>query len=340
LREGRVYFPREGRGRPRIKQYASEEEGLVPSTLWRAAVVGDNQEAKKEVLEIVQDVEAVGTPKPRRLVQHILKIATDPGDLALDVFAGSGTTADAVICQNREDAGSRRFVIVEVGRFFDDVLMQRIQRRLYAPEWSDHKPARSLSQEEIARTPRLLKILHLESFEDALHSLVSQTKPHEYGNRAKAYRKGVGDDAYRLTYFARLPLEESASLLQFDRLARPFRYTIELLTEHGPREQLVDPIETFNLLYALHVERRECWRNPADPDRLYRVVRGRRRDGRRVVVIWRDVEGLDPAVERAWLEPLVAGVDEALCNADSATPGVRSLDPDFKRLMAEPEPAR
>lgn len=113
-----------------------------------------------------------------------------------------------------------------------------------------------------------------------------------------------------------------------------------MLDGGGAREEVVDLVETFNLVYALHVERRERWTNPADAERTYRVVRARDRKERRVLVLWRDVDGLDPAVERAWLELRLAETgpwDEVLCNADSATPGVRSLDPDFKRLMSEPE---
>jgi adenine-specific DNA-methyltransferase len=90
--EGRVYFPREGAGRPRIKQFAGEETGLAPMSLWLADEVGTNEESKKEILELFDYETPFGTPKPERLMQRIIHIATNPGDLVLDSFLGSGTT--------------------------------------------------------------------------------------------------------------------------------------------------------------------------------------------------------------------------------------------------------
>lgn len=91
--EKRVYFPKKGEGRPRIKKYEFEESGLAPMTWWTAKECGDNEQAKKESLELFHDHEAFATPKPERLIRQILIIATKPGDLVLDSFLGSGTTA-------------------------------------------------------------------------------------------------------------------------------------------------------------------------------------------------------------------------------------------------------
>lgn len=90
--EERVYFPNNGRGRPRIKKYQFEESGLAPMTWCTAAEFGDNQQAKKEILELFDDEDAFETPKPEKLIERILHIATNPGDLVLDSFLGSGTT--------------------------------------------------------------------------------------------------------------------------------------------------------------------------------------------------------------------------------------------------------
>ncbi|PKW25742.1 adenine-specific DNA-methyltransferase [Phycicoccus duodecadis] len=93
LADGRVYFPKNGNGRPRIKQFASEAPGLVPHTIWLAAEVGSNDEAKKHIQSLFPGVPPFDTPKPERLLERIIGIATNPGDLVLDCFAGSGTTA-------------------------------------------------------------------------------------------------------------------------------------------------------------------------------------------------------------------------------------------------------
>lgn len=93
--EGRVYFGKNGDGLPIIKTYLSEaQEGTVPTTWWPGDEVGTNQEAKRDHLnKMFPDVEPFDTPKPERLLERIIHIATGPGDIVLDVFAGSGTTA-------------------------------------------------------------------------------------------------------------------------------------------------------------------------------------------------------------------------------------------------------
>jgi len=93
LAKGRIYFGKDGKGQPNVIRYLDEDEGLVPWTWWPAAEVGDNDESKKEMLNLFPSVEAFETPKPERLMQRIIHIATNPGDIVLDCFAGSGTTA-------------------------------------------------------------------------------------------------------------------------------------------------------------------------------------------------------------------------------------------------------
>lgn len=107
--EGRVWFGREGDSLPVIKTYLSEvQDGVVPRTWWPSDEVGSNQEAKRDHLRrLFPDMEPFATPKPERLLQRILHIATNEDDLVLDFFAGSGTTA-AVAHKMR-----RRWIAVE-----------------------------------------------------------------------------------------------------------------------------------------------------------------------------------------------------------------------------------
>ncbi len=92
IAEGKVYFGLDGRGKPNRIRYLDEDEGLVPWTWWPHEEVGHNDEAKKEILDLFPDVKPFDTPKPERLLRRIIQIATNPGDLVLDCFAGSGTT--------------------------------------------------------------------------------------------------------------------------------------------------------------------------------------------------------------------------------------------------------
>src|SRR5271166_1581212 len=93
LEDGRIHFPKGGDGQPRVKQFASEAAGFVPQTIWPSAEVGTNDEAKREMLALFPGVSPFDTPKPERLLTRIIEIATNPGDIVLDCFAGSGTTA-------------------------------------------------------------------------------------------------------------------------------------------------------------------------------------------------------------------------------------------------------
>ena len=93
-KEGRVYFGANGDGMPLIKRYLTEvQDGVVPRTWWPAEDAGSNQSAKRDHLrKLLPDIEPFATPKPEELIQLILHISTNRGDLVLDSFAGSGTT--------------------------------------------------------------------------------------------------------------------------------------------------------------------------------------------------------------------------------------------------------
>ena len=108
LAERRVYFPNGGSGRPRIKQYEGEESGLAPMTWWDASFAGDNQAAKKEILDLFGD-DIFGTPKPEGLMRRIIQIASNAGDIVLDSFAGSGTTGAVA------HKMGRRWIMAELG---------------------------------------------------------------------------------------------------------------------------------------------------------------------------------------------------------------------------------
>jgi adenine-specific DNA-methyltransferase len=112
LEEGRIYFGKTGNSVPSRIQYLKDIEGMVPWTWWPHEEVGHTDEARKEIQSIFGTQTAFDTPKPVRLIERILRIATKPSDLVLDFFAGSGTTAHAVAKLNREDGGNRRFILV------------------------------------------------------------------------------------------------------------------------------------------------------------------------------------------------------------------------------------
>jgi len=107
--QGRIWFGKDGSSRPRVKNYLSEAEGVKSWSWWANREVGHNQEAKKEINALFGALNAFDTPKPERLIQRILHIATNPGDLVLDSFLGSGTTAAVA------HKMGRRYIGIEMG---------------------------------------------------------------------------------------------------------------------------------------------------------------------------------------------------------------------------------
>ncbi|MFZ1473017.1 MAG: site-specific DNA-methyltransferase, partial [Anaerolineae bacterium] len=134
-RENRIWWGKDGNNTPRLKRFLSEvQEGLVPDTIWPHTQVGHTQEAKKELVQIMDfaDSESVFiTPKPTRLIERILQIASNPGDLVLDSFAGSGTTGHAALKLNHAapEQDPRRFILVEIEATISrDVTAKRVRR--------------------------------------------------------------------------------------------------------------------------------------------------------------------------------------------------------------------
>lgn len=146
LSDNRVWFGADGQGRPAIKRFLTEvKQGRVAQTFWPYEEVGHNQDAKKELLSRVDFTNGdtvFDTPKPTKLIRRMLSLATsrDSDDIVMDFFAGSGTTADAVLQQNAEDGGSRRFILVQLPDDKDerrkgipDVARERIRQAGRAP---------------------------------------------------------------------------------------------------------------------------------------------------------------------------------------------------------------
>ena len=110
ITDNRIWFGAKGNNVPRVKKFLSEvQQGLVPSTLWIYQEVGTNGEAKNETIQLFPGDVPFSTPKPERLIQRILHIATNPGDLVLDSFLGSGTTAAVA------HKMGRRYIGIEMG---------------------------------------------------------------------------------------------------------------------------------------------------------------------------------------------------------------------------------
>ena len=131
-KDDRIWWGPNGNSMPRLKRYLSEvKSGVVPQTMWLHSEVGHTQDAKKELLSVLnfgRSEDVFNTVKPTNLIKRILQIATDKDSIVLDSFAGSGTTAHAVLALNKEDGGNRRFVLVECEDYVDSLTAERVRR--------------------------------------------------------------------------------------------------------------------------------------------------------------------------------------------------------------------
>jgi len=243
----------------------------------------------------------------------------------VDFFAGSGTTGHSVINLNREDGGSRKFVLVEMGQYFDSVLLPRIKKVTYAPEWKDGRPTRLPSAEEAERSPRIVKYVRLESYEDALGNIHVD---------AEAGQGALGFDDYLLQYMIRWETRDSKTLLSVEELTKPFSYKLTVAKGDDTIEKVVDLPETFNYLLGLRVDTRKVY---DDDGKRYLVYRGYI-DHRRIAVVWRETEDwqkqdLERDKKFVTEQKLVQGADEVFVNGDSFIPNAKALEPVFKARM-------
>lgn len=127
--DGRIYWGKDGNNIPAPKRYLNEvKQGRVPQTIWEYEDVGHTQDAKKVLKELFEGEVPFDTPKPERLIQQILRIASSKDSIILDSFAGSGTTAHAVLNMNKADGGNRKFILVEMMDYADSITAERVKR--------------------------------------------------------------------------------------------------------------------------------------------------------------------------------------------------------------------
>lgn len=130
IEDKRVWFGEDGNNVPRLKKFLSDvQEGIVPISIWLHSEVGHNQQAKQELKEIFSEIDLpFDTPKPVSLIKRVINLSTNANDIILDSFAGSGTTAHAVLELNNEDGGNRKFILVEQEDYADTITAERVRR--------------------------------------------------------------------------------------------------------------------------------------------------------------------------------------------------------------------
>ncbi|KMZ22029.1 methylation subunit, type III restriction-modification system [Haemophilus influenzae] len=232
-------------------------------------------------LENILGTKEFSFPKSIHAIIDTLKLSTVNNELVLDYFGGSGTTAHAVINLNREDNGSRKYILVEQGEYFDSVLKPRVQKVIFAKEWKDGKP--QADNGAFGGVSQIVKVLKLESYEDTLNNLELK----QPASDLFAQNEALQND-YLLHYM--LDVESRDSLLNTQHFTKPFDYQLNIATTSaGAYEaKIIDLVETFNYLIGLRVSEI----NDKRENGLV-TVQGINTSGEKTLVIWRDCEKYD-----------------------------------------------
>ena len=277
-------------------------------------------------------------PKNTDVLEKFIRLFEGSCDLILDYFAGSGTTAHALLNLSKEDNFLRKYILIEMGDYFESLTKPRIQKTVYSSVWKDGKPQDTDGQSHI------FKYMELEQYEDTLNNIEFLDRD----GHVQATIFGMSD--YMLRYFLDVETRESLCRLNVDRLATPFAYTLRVrrdvgfdhipVDEDGFREATADLVETFNYLLGLHVRRRVVRHQGG---LTYRIVYGVLPDGKIVTIVWRN-SPKNPAGHEPALEADAAFITEEIlgefpdtgvlyvnghCFAPEATP----IEPEFKKRM-------
>lgn len=310
--------------------------GKKAKTLWSDKRYAAAQHGTGLLNHLFGDRQIFTYPKSLYSTLDILHtiVGEDKDALVLDFFAGSGTTGHAVNELNRQDGGNRKYVLVEMGQYFDTVLKARMQKVLFASEWKNGKPIRTDTG-----PGHIIKYLTLESYEDTLNNLVLD-------DGREDRRKLLSDNTqfridYNIGYWLDIETQNSMSLLNIEAFRDPFNYRlmVGIGTVGAIQPVEVDLVETFNYLIGLTVNRQ------IQVNDALSIVTGTNCLGESVAVMWRNVEKMNNVAFDAFLNgggggeylPKSTHFDKIYLNGDHAlddpTGRVTQIELLFKEAM-------
>ena len=265
-------------------------------------------------------------PKSLYAVKDCIGIAirNTQNSIVLDFFAGSGTTGHAVIEHNRDNENANyKYVLCEMGDYFNSATRPRIEKALYSRDWRDGKP---VSRNGISQC---FKYIRLEQYEDTLNNL--EIKKQELDFQPDEFR-----ESYMLSYL--LDTETRDSLLNLKWFENPFEMTLKTTRDNELVTTKVDMVETFNYLIGLNVETEDWYQ-----DDTICVVQGRtHRDGLKTLVIWRNCKVVDNNQLCMFFDKMDfrtrdTEFDVIYVNGDNTLPNLRRDEEHWKVVLTEEE---
>lgn len=297
-------------------------EGILPLTWWDRKEYSATAYGTNLIKEIFNSVNSFSYPKSIFAVIDSLKVLNvNEKDHILDYFAGSGTTGHATIKLNREDQGKRKYILVEMGTYFNTVTKPRIQKVIYSDNWKNGKP-----QDKVGIS-QMFKYQVLESYEDALNNLQlgksSQDGLFQFSETAQ--------EDYLLNYM--LDVETQDHLFNIEMFRNPFNYQLKVTENNELVPTKVDLVETFNYLIGMYVSRVQRIKD-------IKVIEGKTREGIKTLIIWRNLETTTHDEVAKVFRKLYDGVrssefDQIYINGDHHFDNIRTGGDTFKVKLIE-----
>jgi adenine-specific DNA-methyltransferase len=242
--------------------------------------------------------------------------------IILDFFAGSATTGHAIIKLNRKEKTKLKYILVEMGEYFNTVTKPRIQKVIYTDNWKNGKPQ---DKEGISQ---MFKYFNLESYEDSLNNL--QLKPNQAQQQLLDTNSNMQQE-YLLQYM--LDVETRDQLLNIEAFKNPFSYKLNITENNELVPTNVDLVETFNYLIGLHVKR-------VQRIGAFKTVEGLTNAGDKVLVIWRNLEESNNDDLNAFVKKMDYNLrdgefDTIYVNGDNNLANLRQDEETWKVLLLE-----
>ncbi|GAA5171126.1 site-specific DNA-methyltransferase [Modicisalibacter zincidurans] len=268
--EDRILFGEDENKIVELKVYAHEFEDKLSSIIKL-----DGRSGANDLRAMFPKGKKFSNPKPSALLESLLPFIVEGDDIVMDYFAGSGTTAQAVIALNRRDNERRRFVLAEMGDYFDSILKPRVTRTMHAGRWRDGVPISDVNWMGI------IKVQRLEQYEDLLDNLALD----DSGQPRTHWDEAALPQQIPVNYLFR---PEQNSLSSSLDVSRPFSQTLRI--GKAREEKPIDLMETWCYLQGYWVKSRRVYRPDTHPDldRQYLAVE----TTHGTLVVFRDI---DPA---------------------------------------------
>lgn len=325
-------------------------EGVQPLTTWDEAKNSATEHGTGLLKKIFGLDNIFSYPKSIYTVIDSLRVSgVNANSVVLDYFAGSATTGHAVLSLNRLNDWNIKYILAEMGEYFTRVTLPRVKKVIYSPDWNSGVP-----QRRDAGVSHIIKYMRIESYEDALSNISLEKKD--------GFSKMFGDQ-YIINYM--LDIEAKGSLLNLEAFNSPFDYEMKITEKNECRLRKVDVVETFNYLIGLTVSRQSAIAyfktcaaaSPAydgavdlvkddSGDYAFRQIEGTLPDGRRALVIWRNIKAdnlaasnaaLDAYFSRYRINPQDREFDVIFVNGDNNVENLRLDSENWKVVRTEAE---